>query len=608
MKQNYLKNAAWLLSIPVLLSGCVDNNYDLDDIDTTTRIPVTDLTIPLNLKSILLDDVLDLSDNENISVSEANGKKIYAIEKSGTIEYDNISIAPVHINAPSINSTQISLQASGLPIPAPAHANSDWADLLTVKYNIDSEMLTTVRLSTQGIDPALVSVDKITSSRNIELNIKFTLPRGLANNVGKLRFSNVTLQLPKGLYLNGNSATLNFGTYDPATGKAVLNHEVNLSGNNIVEIRLTADMLKASEAGFSIVDHSINFAENTGLLTGGYIALTPKFDNITLDNQFTLTGDYDLTSFDIKTVSGEVDYNVSGIDIDPIDLSNLPDFLADPETNILLNNPQIYLGVTNPTADYDTGLSGKVVLESVFKNGAVNQPVSPEFSIGWNRGPVRYNVALASDPSQLNLIGRFPNPDKYVYNGLNTLLSDPNQTDGLPKTIHVALDGLRFHGHATDFPIRQNDNSNFGVIPAVEGEYSFYAPLAMDLGSTIVYAKTEDEIGSEDIDKITINKLTLNAQAQTNLPYNIRIDLAVFNKDGKQVGKCTKALELKPNANGPIVLTVESTPDSPITDIDAIQYRARIVSTGDTRPLSPDQFIKLNDIRLSLDGYIQTDF
>lgn len=36
----------------VVTTGCVDDSYDLSDIDTTTRIEVKDLTIPVNIDAI----------------------------------------------------------------------------------------------------------------------------------------------------------------------------------------------------------------------------------------------------------------------------------------------------------------------------------------------------------------------------------------------------------------------------------------------------------------------------------------------------------------------------------------------------------------------------
>lgn len=610
MKHHYLKYAA-LIAAPLLVSGCVDDNYDLSDIDTTTRIPIKNLSVGLKLESIKLDDVIDLDDNENISVSEVDGKKIYAIEKSGTFTSDDVSIDPVHVKAPQINSTDISLSASDIPMPTTKRAiDSDILDHLKVRYDVNTEMLTDFSFNTTNIDPALISVKDLTSRQPISLTISFSIPQSLANNVGKITFTDVKLQLPKGLYMadGKTAARLNMGSYNPTNGIATINHTVETNGyNNRIDVILEAGMLNTHDAGIEIVNHSIDYYGKAGLLEGGNISLTPNLDHITLPTSFTLAADYTLSSFDVATISGSVDYNIKGIEIDPIDLSDLPDFLNDPETDIRLVNPQIYLGATNTTADYHTGLSGRIVLDSKFNNGE-SQAASPEFIIGWDRGPVRYNVAMATDIKNLNLLDKYSNPTKLTYNGLNTILSSPDGADGLPKRIGVSLDNLHFYGDAVNFPIKQNDGSNFGVIESTTGEYTFYAPLAMAPGSTIVYAKTEDGISDDEgMEDITINSLKLTANARTNIPFSLKLDVVILNKDGKKLGK-SNSVELKPNADSPITIIVESTPDSPITNIDAVQYRARIIGTNDSRPLSPDQYIQLDNLKLTVDGYIDTDF
>jgi hypothetical protein len=50
----------------------------------------------------------------------------------------------------------------------------------------------------------------------------------------------------------------------------------------------------------------------------------------------------------IKTFSGTVNYEVDNINVSPVDLSDLPDFFRDSESQIGLVNPQIYLSLTNP--------------------------------------------------------------------------------------------------------------------------------------------------------------------------------------------------------------------------------------------------------------------
>ena len=52
MKINYFLTGMASASALLMLPGCIDDNYDLSDIDTTTELKVNDLVVPLNLKSI----------------------------------------------------------------------------------------------------------------------------------------------------------------------------------------------------------------------------------------------------------------------------------------------------------------------------------------------------------------------------------------------------------------------------------------------------------------------------------------------------------------------------------------------------------------------------
>ena len=67
------------------LSSCMDDAYDLSDIDTTARLQVKELTIPLNLDHITLDQIINLDESsEIVKETDANGNLIYAIKKEGT--------------------------------------------------------------------------------------------------------------------------------------------------------------------------------------------------------------------------------------------------------------------------------------------------------------------------------------------------------------------------------------------------------------------------------------------------------------------------------------------------------------------------------------------
>ena len=108
MKKCYYAGALALFAASGL-TGCVDDSYDLADVDTTTRINVNDLVIPVNVAPIVLDQVIDL-DSENIGTVRYGDKEFYAFHQSGDFHSDGpIHIPEVKVTAPEIkgNSTSI---------------------------------------------------------------------------------------------------------------------------------------------------------------------------------------------------------------------------------------------------------------------------------------------------------------------------------------------------------------------------------------------------------------------------------------------------------------------------------------------------------------------
>lgn len=106
------------LSAAVLItaaSSCVDNAYDLSDIDTTSRFNAKDLVIPMNIDQITLDQVLDLDDDSEVKTIVQNGKKIYAVQKDGTFKSDPIKVSAFTTTKPTINPITSTLDLVHLP-------------------------------------------------------------------------------------------------------------------------------------------------------------------------------------------------------------------------------------------------------------------------------------------------------------------------------------------------------------------------------------------------------------------------------------------------------------------------------------------------------------
>lgn len=91
------------------LTGCMDDNYDLSDIDTTAEIKVNDLVVPVNLDAITLSNVFDLE--EGSVVKEINGE--YVVLVDGEFKSEDIKVNAVSLGRPQIPATTTNITLAG---------------------------------------------------------------------------------------------------------------------------------------------------------------------------------------------------------------------------------------------------------------------------------------------------------------------------------------------------------------------------------------------------------------------------------------------------------------------------------------------------------------
>ncbi len=86
------------------LASCVNEDYDLSNLDTTIGIKVKDLTVAMKLDEIKLGKMLDLKDGDQIKevTDPITGKTIYAVVEEGDFKSDPINITDFSTDAPDI--------------------------------------------------------------------------------------------------------------------------------------------------------------------------------------------------------------------------------------------------------------------------------------------------------------------------------------------------------------------------------------------------------------------------------------------------------------------------------------------------------------------------
>ena len=93
-----LRSAMAMLMGGIVVTGCIDDNYDLSDIDTTTELQVKDLVLPLDIDEIAMENIVQIEDTGMVKV--INGE--YVVLDSGTYKSDEIIIPSLLIPAPTV--------------------------------------------------------------------------------------------------------------------------------------------------------------------------------------------------------------------------------------------------------------------------------------------------------------------------------------------------------------------------------------------------------------------------------------------------------------------------------------------------------------------------
>lgn len=571
--------ATWLIA----LSACVDDGYDLSNIDTTSRFRVDELVIPMNLDAITLNSVIEIDEESKIQIYTApDGSKYYAVNESGSFNSNPIHVDVIECAAPALETKTIQISS----VPA-ALAKNAAASGSSMQYSIESTT-TDFTYDITGVDEAVHAVTSIRVTPML-FRIHLSAP-DFGGTVTSVEFTNLKLFLPKGL-----EATASAGNYDAATGVLSVPHLVSPGASATIDLMATSIDMAANGAVLDYQTHELKF-KSAMTVSEGILTLTAQ-NGMSLPSQIDFSVSYTLSDIHATNFSGAIEYLITGVNIEDVDLSDMPDFLSGEETNISLVNPQIYLGLNNPVGpeklDCNTGLT-----LTAIRDGQPTGEYSidnPWFTIGHGQayGPYHFclSPAMPSDP----LPGYAGNLEHVGFKSLSDVLSG----NGLPTSLGVRLNN-------PCIPLQNVADFSLGTdIPGIDGHYDFFAPLALQNGSSIVYTETEDGWNDEDVDAITVEKLYVSARATSRVPLDVKLSAYVLDKYGNRMQAQLTSVTLPANAED-FPFTIELTEGQTVTHLDGITFTARVNADGET-PLSPDQDIVLKEVRAKVSGYYEKE-
>ena len=116
-----LMSSALILIGGVFVTGCTDNNYDLDDIDMTVGFGNGELNIPTSsTTTIKLSEVLDLEENGDVKEDVDGTYRFF--KKGETVPPTTTSISSVTVKKASAESFDFVLDLSQYAAPSPKRA------------------------------------------------------------------------------------------------------------------------------------------------------------------------------------------------------------------------------------------------------------------------------------------------------------------------------------------------------------------------------------------------------------------------------------------------------------------------------------------------------
>lgn len=598
MEHHYPKvgAAAIALSFGLIMVSCIDDNYDLSDIDTTTELKVNDLTVPVNFKDIYLDKIIDLDDSDPdaiIKVREIDGKKYYYFSKRGEFDAEPKEVDKVEAPAPDhIESSRITITTAGAMAPARRRTQAEFQEYTVTEYHTDFSY----HVGSDGnpkVDPAIKSIKNVTLDKDAPLFITMTFRSADIQAISShVELYDLVVTVPE-------STTAHYGDIYSSEGKIVIPHLSSTTGE--IELRLEVDAIDfvtaTSPDGKAVVDGRFDFTENVGVASGRFLVYPIEgMSPADMPQEIEFTTNYDMSHFTVNHFSGFFDYAIDFDEIDPFELTDIPDFLAGAETNILLARPALTLQVNSPVAQYGLECLTGLTLRAERSNGKPSRTeILDQFTIG-NESEQQFHILAPNEDA----ISDIEIPVGIPYNftpfaGLSSVLSG----EGLPDIVHVDFTSTanpdpRVVGAATDFPLGES-------LAQVHGDYEFSAPLALADGSVIVYSTTEDGWNDEDVDAIAVSKLKVTAKLSSDIPAAAKVYVRPVDVEGKRI-PLTNADEayatMPANANN-YEISLELLGD--IRHLDGVYIEA-IVDDFNGSTLSPDFNIKVSDLRAAVTG------
>jgi len=593
-KMNLAKTLCGVLVGTAVLTACVDDKYDLGNLDGTVQIGQGRFALPTSdVDSIKLSNLFDIDEGSSIE-ERADGS--YFVNTDGNADPTTIEVS-VDVPKPEMDPF-----AAKLEIDAPSLVKADGPrkDPVEISYDYILDDAAKADFNKYAdVSSDVISIEKVSFNDNV-FNLSVTISGDPYHVIEAIHFSGMTLYLPKGLdikefYFNGSDNLL---TTQELKDKAKNDGIIEIS--QLAGEKATLNLLQTSTLNLSLViDGAKIFSTNANGEAMSFVAGSNGHDGrATLKGQIKLGGkahignkdlnkttllshytgapitDGDYTkalkqvvpslnfngtptfsqAFNVTKFTGKIRHSINSIN--PVELNDLPDFLTEDGVSLDLANPQIFLQLTLKSPNdgvhkpFRQKLSTSVQLDA-FRTGIASATGTA------NTGEFVFNVTDASHCLSEVVDGN---------NVESLLIRVCNQKNGAVPASIVPEEMSRLAPYQTDVPVKdlntllttvpdrvevKGGNSNNIVVSVdcedaelplkttIEFAYTVYTPLTFGPTFTIVYTDSEDGWAEdmEDMEDLDFGSIEISATAVSNepVPLDMNITAEAMAVDGSVI-------------------------------------------------------------------------
>lgn len=596
----------------LLTASCTDDKYDLSEIDTTSQFAVKDLVVPLNMAPVKLDNIISIEDDGDIK-TDKDGKYYFEKKCKEPFKSDPVDVKKITINKPADIHQNVTVaisldpeiqskweqHAAGMSI---SDIKGDPTLMSTIGLTEDKEIISVTvsdtkdfNMNASNIDKKITSLDKL-SIEPVALNVDVKL-NGLKDVVEKVEITGLSIELPRGLTVTDND---NYNTADGKMSYDKLDIHEQRNIKATVE-KLNYGIMKGDGANFDANAHT--FTYNKACKVGGTatIKLSDLKDDATLnDIKNAVAASYSCdvwfsNNIVVNKFSGGIYHEVEGINIDPVDITNLPEILQEEGTSIEVANPQLYLRVTNPDFNKENpAFSNNFKIQAGLRiKGNEFMPKAEEGIVVALDGKTN-NKVLSPEKDGL----RYPTSiyDWIEFTDMRGLLSGSK----IPEKLNIDIvNPVLKDDKVTDFELGK-------TYQGITGEWEFYAKLALTGNTRIKYTNEWDDWGSEDLDGLTVENATVFFKMTKGIELDADVTFTLNGEameNGKMVEKKLKG-ETSLNMNEQEVKIPMT--GGPIKNIKG--GNIVVILKGKGKDISTKQTVEVSNLRMTVNGYYDKEF